>query len=162
MNRFLRFQRTLPLQATNMVTKFLLNAFSETWKLVNINLMSKVNFFWYFTLFFESDCFFFHLGNIIYAPFPKCFETDSPLTLKYGVDEIFNCTIDLGHEFFMYFSYIFTRMCHFVSYSFHKSQTQNPAPPADSPEAKAATLYTSLTFNIRGRVQESHLDIDPF
>lgn len=85
------------------------------------------------------------------------------MTLKYGVDEIFNCTIDLGHEFFHVFQlYIHEDVPFSCRIPFTKSQTQNPAPPADSPEAKAATLYTSLTFNIRGRVQESHLDIDPF
>lgn len=105
----------------------------------------------------------FALGNIIYAPFPKCFETDAPLTLRYGVDEVFNCTIDLGHEFFHIFQlYIHEDVPFSCRIPFTKTQNPSPAPPADSPEEKAAKLYTSFTFNIRGRVQESHLDIDPF
>lgn len=101
------------------------------------------------------------IGNIIYAPFPKCFETDASLTLRYGVDEIFNCTIDLGHEFFHVFQlYIHEDVplsCRIpYSKSFH--QTHPDKPDEDTPKR----LHTALTFNIRGNIQESHLDIDPF
>lgn len=91
-------------------------------------------------------------GDIMYAPFPNCFETDESLNLRFNTDETFNCTIDLGHDFF----HVFQLLIHEdVPFS-----CRIPVAKAGSNGAKAA--YIPLTFNIRGNIQESHLHIDPF
>ena len=41
--------------------------------------------------------------TLFMQPSPNSFETDKPLSLKYNVDEVLNCTIDLGHDFFHVF-----------------------------------------------------------
>lgn len=108
--------------------------------------------------------------NIIYAPFPKCFDTDAPLTLKYGVDENVNCSIDLGHEFFHIFQlYIHEDVPFSCRIPYAKTITpvkrakneNGEAEDDDEADTKVETLYTTFTLNVRGTVQESHLDIDP-
>lgn len=91
-------------------------------------------------------------GDIVYAPFPNCFETDAPLSLKYNVDEVFNCTIDLGHDFF----HVFQLLIHEdVPFSCR-------IPYAKATEDKSTKpAYIPFTFSIRGNIQESHLHIDP-
>lgn len=92
-------------------------------------------------------------GAIVYAPFPNCFETDAPLTLKYNVDDVFNCTIDLGHDFF----HVFQLFIHEdVPFSCRIPYAKSIA------DGKSKPAYIPLTFNIRGDIQESHLHIDPF
>lgn len=96
-------------------------------------------------------------GNIVYAPFPNCFETDKPLSLKYNVDEVLNCTIDLGHDFF----HVFQLLIHEdVPFSCRIPYAKRVI-DSDSKEA-SEPAFIPLTFNIRGKIQESHLHIDPF
>lgn len=77
--------------------------------------------------------------------------------MRYGVDESVNCSIDLGHEFF----HIFQLYIHEdVPFSCRIPYAKSIVPHAGA-EADVKTIYTSLTLNIRGIVQESHLDIDP-
>lgn len=107
------------------------------------------------------------LGEIIYAPFPHCFQTDAPLSLKYGVDETVNCSIDLGHEFFHVFQlYIHGDVPFSCRIPYAKTvaplKSNSATDQTSDTSTKVKTLYTSFSLNIRGNVQESHLDIDPF
>lgn len=91
-------------------------------------------------------------GDIIYAPFPNCFETDAPLSLKYNVDEVLNCTIDLGHDFF----HVFQLLIHEdVPFSCRIPYAKNTL------DGKTKPAFIPLTFNIRGKIAESHIHIDP-
>lgn len=96
-------------------------------------------------------------GNIVYAPFPNCFETDKSLSLRYNVDEVFNCTIDLGHDFF----HVFQLLIHEdVPFSCRIPYAKSTVEKGEDGTTKPA--FIPLTFNIRGNIQESHLHIDPF
>lgn len=96
-------------------------------------------------------------NNILYAPFPNCFETDAPLSFKYNVDEVVNCTIDLGHDFFHVFQMIIHEDVPFsCRIPYAKQVTESSA------EGTTKPAFIPLTFNIRGTIQESHIHIDPF
>lgn len=92
-------------------------------------------------------------GAIVYAPFPNCFETDAPLSLRYNVDDVFNCTIDLGHDFFHVFQLLIHEDVPFSCRIPYAKETE---------DGKTKPAYIPLTFNVRGNIQESHLHIDPF
>lgn len=92
-------------------------------------------------------------NNIVYAPFPNCFETDASMALRYNVDEVFNCTIDLGHDFF----HVFQLLIHEdVPFSCRIPYAK------ESVDGKTTPAFIPLTFNVRGKIQESHLHVDPF
>lgn len=92
-------------------------------------------------------------GAIVYAPFPNCFETDAPLALRYNVDEVVNCTVDLGHDFF----HVFQLLIHEdVPFSCRIPCAKQSA------DGKTKPSFIPLTFNVRGDIQESHLHVDPF
>lgn len=90
-------------------------------------------------------------GNIIYAPFPVCRETNKPLSLSYGVDGDFNCTIGLTDELF-----------HLFQLYIHQDVPFSCRLPV-SGEPNSITngnAFIPFTLDFRGHVADSHLDID--
>lgn len=89
--------------------------------------------------------------RIIYLPFPMCKETGKPLTFKYGVSEDTNCTINFDDELY-----------HLFQLYVHEDAPFSCRIPL-SPEAnylEKGGAYVPLTFNFRGEIHDSHLDID--
>ena len=90
-------------------------------------------------------------GKIVYAPFPTCMETKQPLSVKYGIDEDFNCTIgfsdELYHLFQMYIHEDVPFSCRVpLSNEAHYTEKGGASVP--------------ITMNFRGEFHDSHLDID--
>ncbi|OBA19605.1 hypothetical protein METBIDRAFT_23020, partial [Metschnikowia bicuspidata var. bicuspidata NRRL YB-4993] len=89
--------------------------------------------------------------RIIYKAFPTCKETGKPLTFKYGVSEDVNCTISFSDELY-----------HLFQLYVHEDAPFSCRIPISS-EANYLELggaHIPLTFNLRGEVHDSHLDID--
>lgn len=89
--------------------------------------------------------------NIIYGPFPTCKETGKPLAFKYGINEDINCTIQFTDELY-----------HLFQLYLHEDAPFSCRLPLSSDvlliEKGGASV--PLTFNIRGALSESHIDID--
>ncbi|KAK6460525.1 hypothetical protein DFJ63DRAFT_320697 [Scheffersomyces coipomensis] len=90
--------------------------------------------------------------RIIYGPFPICKETSKPLTFKYGISEDFNCTITFTDELY-----------HLFQLYIHEDAPFSCRLPisSDAHYLEKGGAYVPLTFNLRGEIRESHLDIDP-
>lgn len=89
--------------------------------------------------------------RIIYTAFPVCKETGKPLTFHYGVSEDINCTITFTDELY-----------HLFQLYVHEDAPFSCRIPL-STEANYLELggaYIPLTFNVRGEVHNSHMDID--
>ncbi|KAK6459117.1 uncharacterized protein RJT20DRAFT_124282 [Scheffersomyces xylosifermentans] len=89
--------------------------------------------------------------RIIYAPFPICKETNKPLSFQYGVSEDFNCTLSISDELY-----------HLFQLYIHEDAPFSCRLPLSS-EAnylEKGGAYVPLTFNFRGEIHDSHLDID--
>lgn len=89
--------------------------------------------------------------RIIYAPFPKCKETGKPLSLKYGLSEDINCTISFTDELYHLFELYIHEDAPF-SCRIPFSAKQN--------SIESGGAFIPLTFNFRGEIHDSHLDID--
>jgi hypothetical protein len=87
---------------------------------------------------FDSD------KNIIYRSFPKCQESNSPLSFQFLKDESVNCTFPLLDETF-----------HLFQLYIHQDS------PYTCRLQLSETETIPLVLNLRGDIQESHLDIDP-
>lgn len=89
--------------------------------------------------------------RIIYAPFPKCKETGKPLSLKYGISEDLNCTIGFTDELY-----------HLFELYIHEDAPFSCRIPFSSEQnsIESGGAYIPLTFNFRGEIHDSHLDID--
>lgn len=85
-------------------------------------------------------------GEIMYAPFMKCLETNKPMELKYLQDTDIKCTVKFEDEIF-----------HLFQLYLHKD-----APFTCRYELRPDSgIYVPLDFSFRGNVLESHFDIDP-
>lgn len=90
--------------------------------------------------------------RIIYRAFPTCKETGKPLSFHYGVSEDIQCSITFTDE-----------MYHMFQLYVHEDVPFSCRIPL-STEANYLELggaYIPLTFNFRGEVHNSHLDLDP-
>lgn len=93
-------------------------------------------------------------NEILYEDFPLCRETGKPLSFNYRVDQDVNCTIGFSDQLYHLFQLYIHEDAPFscrVKASKPKSKTDISEPP----------IWLPITFNIRGHIQESHLDIDP-
>ncbi|ODQ63484.1 hypothetical protein NADFUDRAFT_47875 [Nadsonia fulvescens var. elongata DSM 6958] len=88
-------------------------------------------------------------GNVVYTAFPTCRETTSPLSFKYGVDETFNCTVGFTDTLF-----------HLFQFYIHEDVPFSCRIAASSSSVDGDGLTIPLTFNFRGHITDSHLDID--
>lgn len=89
--------------------------------------------------------------RIVYKAFPTCKETGKPLTFHYGQSENVNCTITFTDELY-----------HLFQLYVHEDVPFSCRIPVSS-EANYLELggaYVPLTFNFRGEVHNSHMDID--
>lgn len=90
-------------------------------------------------------------NRIVYSAFPTCKETGKPLTFHYGVLEDLNCTIVFTDELY-----------HLFQLYVHEDAPFSCRVPL----SKAANYLelggasVPLTFNLRGEVHDSHLDVD--
>lgn len=93
------------------------------------------------------------LERIIYIPFPSCKETNQPLTFKYGVNEDFNCTITFDDELY-----------HLFQFYIHEDNPFSCRIPLSTEQnyLEKGGAAIPLTFNFRGEIHESHLDVDPY
>lgn len=90
--------------------------------------------------------------RIIHVPFPICKETGQPLTFKYGVSENKNCTINFSDELYHLFQL----------YIHEDAPFSCRIPLSTEPHyLEKGGAYVPLTFNFRGELHDSHLDIDP-
>lgn len=91
-------------------------------------------------------------GHIIHTAFPACKETGKPLNFHYGVLEDLNCTIEFTDELF-----------HMFQLYVHEDAPFSCRIPlsTEANSVEQGGAYVPLTFNFRGEVHESHLDIDP-
>lgn len=89
--------------------------------------------------------------RIIYVPFPKCKETGKPLSLKYGVSEDINCTIGFTDELY-----------HLFQLYIHEDAPFSCRMPFSNENnyLEKGGASVPLTFNFRGEIHDSHLDID--
>ncbi|RLV94039.1 hypothetical protein JA1_002089 [Spathaspora sp. JA1] len=90
--------------------------------------------------------------QIMYGPFPKCKETQKPLSFKYGVNEDLKCTIQFTDELYHLFQLYIHQD---VPFSCRLSVSSEPL----SIEKGGASI--PFTFNFRGEIHDAHLDIDP-
>ncbi|ODV80985.1 uncharacterized protein CANTADRAFT_46470 [Suhomyces tanzawaensis NRRL Y-17324] len=89
--------------------------------------------------------------RIIYSSFPICKETGKPLSFKYGISEDKNCTIGFTDQLYHLFQlYIHED----VPFSCRLPLSKEP----NSIEKGGA--FIPLTFNFRGEIHDSHLDVD--
>lgn len=89
--------------------------------------------------------------RIIYTAFPTCKETGKPLSFHYGVSEDIDCSITFSDELY-----------HMFQLYVHEDVPFSCRIPL-STEAHYLELggaYIPLTFNMRGEVHNSHLDLD--
>ncbi|KGK36530.1 hypothetical protein PP714_11445 [Lacticaseibacillus paracasei] len=85
-------------------------------------------------------------GEIVYAPFMSCLESNAPLSLKYMEDSNIKCTVKFEDEIF-----------HLFQLYLHKD-----APLTCRFELRPnSRIYVPVDFSFRGNVLESHFDIDP-
>lgn len=89
--------------------------------------------------------------RIIYQPFPKCKETGKPLNFKYGINEDINCTIGFTDELY-----------HLFQLYIHEDAPFSCRLPisSESNSIEKGGASIPLTFNFRGEIHDSHLDID--
>lgn len=90
-------------------------------------------------------------GRIIYKAFPTCKETGKPLSFHYGVSEDIECSISFTDELY-----------HLLQLYVHEDAPFSCRIPFSS-EAHYLELggaHIPLTFNFRGEVFNSHLDLD--
>lgn len=90
-------------------------------------------------------------GKIIYGAFPSCKETGKPLSFSYGVNEDINCTIGFTDELY----HLFQLYIHQDSPFSCRVPISNEAHSIENGGA-----HIPLTFNLRGEIHDSHLDID--
>lgn len=90
-------------------------------------------------------------GRIVHTSFPTCKETGKPLAFRYGVLEDVNCTFDLSDELY-----------HMFQLYVHEDAPWSCRIPLSSAahSVEQGGAYIPLTFNLRGEVHESHMDID--
>lgn len=89
--------------------------------------------------------------RIMYKAFPTCKETGKPLSFHYGVSEDIECSITFTDELY-----------HMFQLYVHEDVPFSCRIPL-STEANYLELggaYIPLTFNFRGEVHNSHLDLD--
>ncbi|CAI5756399.1 unnamed protein product [Candida verbasci] len=94
----------------------------------------------------------FEQNKIVYGPPPKCLESSKPLTFKYGIEQDFNCTITITDELY-----------HLFQLYLHEDVPFSCRIPLSSEHMSIEKGGTSIpfTFNLRGSLSDSHLDIDP-
>ncbi|CAK9435663.1 uncharacterized protein LODBEIA_P03900 [Lodderomyces beijingensis] len=90
-------------------------------------------------------------NKIIYGPFPKCKETSKPFSFAYGVNQDINCTIEFSDELY-----------HLFQLYIHEDAPFSCRLPLSSEmlSIEKGGAYIPFTFNFRGEISESHLDID--
>lgn len=90
-------------------------------------------------------------GHIIHTAFPACKETGKPLNFHYGVLEDLNCTIEFTDELY-----------HMFQLYVHEDAPLSCRIPlsTEANSVEKGGAYIPLTFNFRGEVHDSHLDID--
>lgn len=90
--------------------------------------------------------------RIIYSAFPKCKETGKPLTFKYGQNDDIQCTIGFTDELY-----------HLFQLYIHEDVPFSCRLPLSTLKdyLEKGGAYIPLTFNFRGEIHDSHLDIDP-
>lgn len=89
--------------------------------------------------------------RIIYGPFPTCKETGKPLQFRYGVNEDINCTIGFTDELYHLFQlYIHEDAPFTCRVPFSKERNY----------LEKGGAHIPLTFNLRGEVHDSHVDVD--
>ena len=85
-------------------------------------------------------------GNIVFAPFMNCLETNAPFSLSYMEDSNVKCTVKFEDEIF-----------HLFQLYLHKD-----APFTCRYELRPNSgIYLPIDLSFRGNVLESHFDIDP-
>lgn len=91
--------------------------------------------------------------RIIYGAFPLCKETGKPLSLKYGVSEDVECTI--------YFS---DTLYHLFQIYIHEDAPFSCRLPYSNEAGylEAGGAAVPLTFNFRGQVTDSKIEVDPY
>lgn len=89
--------------------------------------------------------------RIIHVPFPVCKETGKPLAFQYGISEDRNCTINFNDELY-----------HLFQLYVHEDAPFSCRIPVstESHYLEKGGAYIPLTFNFRGEIHDSHLDID--
>ena len=89
--------------------------------------------------------------RIIHSAFPICKETGKPLTFRYGISEDVNCTIGFTDELY-----------HLFQLYIHEDVPFScRVPLSSSPNyMEKGGAFVPLSFNFRGDIHESHLDID--
>ncbi|EGW30892.1 uncharacterized protein SPAPADRAFT_56842 [Spathaspora passalidarum NRRL Y-27907] len=90
--------------------------------------------------------------QIVYGPFPKCKETQKPLSFKYGINEDLNCTIQFSDELYHLFQLYIHQD---VPFSCRMALSSEPL------SIEKGGAYVPFTFNFRGEIHDAHLDIDP-
>ncbi|KAI5951283.1 hypothetical protein KGF54_004357 [Candida jiufengensis] len=90
-------------------------------------------------------------NKIIYGPFPKCKETQKPLVFKYGINEDLNCTVQFTDELY-----------HLFQLYIHEDVPFSCRLPMSSEIAsiEKGGAYIPFTFNFRGDITDSHIDLD--
>lgn len=89
--------------------------------------------------------------RIIYGPFPTCKETGKPLLFRYGINEDINCTIGFTDELYHLFQlYIHEDSPFTCRIPFSKERNY----------LEKGGAHVPLTFNLRGEVHDSHVDVD--
>lgn len=90
--------------------------------------------------------------RIVYTAFPSCKETGKPLTFHYGVLEDVNCTIVFTDELY-----------HLFQLYIHEDAPFSCRIPLSTASnyLELGGAHVPLTFNLRGEVHDSHLDVDP-
>lgn len=90
--------------------------------------------------------------RIVYKAFPTCKETGKPLSFRYGVSEDLNCTFLFSDEIYHLFQL----------YVHEDAPFSCRIPLSTEPNyLELGGAYVPLTFNLRGEVHNSHLDVDP-
>lgn len=89
--------------------------------------------------------------GIIYTAFPICKETGRPLSFRYGVSEDINCTIGFTDELY-----------HLFQLYIHEDVPFSCRMPLSNEQhyLEKGGAYVPLTFNFRGDIHDSHLNID--
>lgn len=89
--------------------------------------------------------------RIVYHAFPTCKETGKPLTFHYGVLEDLNCTIVFTDELY-----------HLFQLYIHEDAPFSCRIPLSTAAnyLELGGAHVPLTFNLRGEVHDSHIDVD--
>ncbi|PVH14509.1 uncharacterized protein CXQ87_002650 [Candidozyma duobushaemuli] len=89
--------------------------------------------------------------RIVYGAFPVCKESGKPLSFHYGVSEDINCTISFTDELY-----------HLFQLYIHEDSPFSCRIPlsTEANSLESGGAYIPLTFNFRGEIHDSHLDID--